>query len=104
MLPKTRHDVWQLFHVLDASCGVQIGMIMRTVDVMNTPWNRLGAIVAEAMHKAGVSENTAARTIGISRQTLDRRLERGNFDDAELATLAPVLSTRASSLLKRAGL
>ena len=65
---------------------------------MSTPTLRLGEVVAEAMHKAGISENQASLRTGISRQTLRRRLAAGNFTATELATIAAVLDTRASRL------
>jgi transcriptional regulator with XRE-family HTH domain len=68
----------------------------------NPTTNRLGEVIAEAMHEAGISENQAALRSGISRQTLRRRLAGGNFTATELVAIASILDTRASRLYARA--
>lgn len=69
---------------------------------MNTPTKTLGEVIRAEMIARGVSENTAAMTSGISRQTLRRRLASGDFTTTELLALADVIGCTASDLMARA--
>jgi len=69
---------------------------------MSTTLNRLGALNAAAMKHSGVSKERMCAALRISRETLRRRLKRGNFLDVELYRAATLLHTRPSRLMARA--
>lgn len=62
---------------------------------------RLAAYLASHIEAQGWSERDAAQNLGLTRSTLRRRLEHGDFKVHEVSLIAIRLGTTASELMKR---
>lgn len=58
-----------------------------------------GTLVSALLDDRGISLRQASAITGLSRTTLMRRLDRGDFTVAELGAVADALGTSASSLV-----